>query len=272
MDLSVILICHNSAKDIKPCLDSVLAACASYHFEVLVVDNGSKDESVTLLQSYGPKVYLICNSGNQGVAKARNQALKEAIGEFIWILDIDTEVNKMALDKMFNLCSVHPEIGICSCMLTDAAGNVQDSCRKYPTLRFKILNLFESHSRQNKYLTNLHHKVVKIISKQFYSQEKTGQLPFEVDYLIGACQFFHHSVLEKVGYLDESIFYGPEDADFCLRIHNSELQVVFIPNTSIIHHYSRNSNKKPFSYLSIKHAQGLFHFWWKNRKSLKQDL
>ena len=106
-------------------------------------------------------------------------------------------------------------------------------------------------------------------TKQFYHQKMNGDVPFDVEYLIGACQMFSHYVLEKVGYLDESIFYGPEDADFCLRIHQSGLKVVYIPDKSIIHHYNRSTNKSLFSRLSFCHTKGLIHFWWKNKKYLK---
>lgn len=269
MKISIVLICHNSANDIKPCLDSVLKACDSFDSEVLVVDNGSKDESISLLQTYKPAIRLLCNSSNQGVAKARNRAFIEAKGDFIWILDIDTLVNKKALEQMLQLCTDNPEIGLCGCKLTDFEGYVQKSCRKYPTLSYKIFNLLESFTGRYKYLTGLHLRIKKNNSKQFYQEKTNGHTPFEVDYVIGACQFFRRSLLEKVGYLDEAIFYGPEDADFCLRIHKSGLKVVYLPDISIIHHYNRISNKSPFSRISWLHIKGLFHFWWKNRKVLK---
>ncbi|MCK9312128.1 MAG: glycosyltransferase family 2 protein [Bacteroidales bacterium] len=269
MELSVILICHNSSNDIKPCLNSLMEACTSYDYEILAVDNGSTDNSASLLQPYGPHLRLIRNSSNLGVAKARNSALKEAKGDIIWILDIDTIVNKEALDKMYQCCLSNAEIGLCGCKLTDADGLVQDSCRKYPRLSYKCLNLLESRTSRLHYLKGLHTGLINHNAGQFYHQEMKGIFPFDVEYLIGACQMFRHSVLGKVGYLDESIFYGPEDADFCLRIHKAGLEVIYIPDKSIVHHYNRSTNKSLFSRLSFWHAKGLIHFWWKNRKYLK---
>ncbi|MCE5174491.1 MAG: glycosyltransferase family 2 protein [Bacteroidales bacterium] len=266
MELSVILICHNSANDIEPCLDSLLKACSLYDYEIIAVDNGSTDHSASLLEKYEPKLFLLHNSNNQGVAKARNKALKLAKGDIIWILDMDTIVNKEALDKMWQCCLDDAKIGLCGCKLTDADGHVQDSCRKYPRLSYKYLNLLESRINSHRCLKSLHSNLKSRNERQFYHQEMNGNTPFEVEYLIGACQMFRHSVLKKVGYLDETILYGPEDADFCLRIHQAGLQVKYIPDVSIVHHYRRGSNKSPFSRLSLWHAKGLLYFWWKNRK------
>jgi len=269
MELSVILICHNSSNDIKPCLNSLMEACNSYDYEILAVDNGSTDNSVSLLRNYEHHLRLIRNSSNLGVAKARNIALKEAKGDIIWILDMDTIVNKAALDQMYQCCLKDAEIGLCGCKLTDADGLVQNSCRKYPRLSYKILNLLESRTGRHQGLKSLNDRLKIRNAKQFYHQEMNGDVPFDVEYLIGACQMFRYSVLEKVGYLDASIFYGPEDADFCLRIHKSGLKVIYVPDKSIIHHYNRSTNKSLFSRLSFYHAKGLIHFWWKNIKYLK---
>jgi GT2 family glycosyltransferase len=268
MDVSIILICHNSSSDIVPCINSIVESCSSFEYEILAVDNGSSDNSADLLLSYSPKLFLIKNEKNLGVSKARNQALRLAKGKYIWILDIDTIVNKPAFEGMMAFLSDNLSTGLCSCKLVNVKGIVQNSCRKFPTIKYKLINLFGNRFKSNsERLSDSRISVLK--NEQFYYPLINGNKPFNVDYVIGACQLFRNELLEKVGLLDEAIFYGPEDAEFCMRIQNAGYNITYIPTSSIIHHYNRETNRKPVSILSIYHFMGLLHFWRK-RKSIQK--
>ena len=72
--------------------------------------------------------------------------------------------------------------------------------------------------------------------------------------------------LEQVGNLDEAIFYGPEDADFCIRLRQHGWQVKYLPQYSIIHTYYRRTSRKPFSRLGMKHIRGLLHLYNKHHR------
>lgn len=249
MKLSVILIFHNSAAYIRSCVESILESCKSVVYEIIAVDNGSVDDSIKIISDLQDKLILIQNDENFGVSKARNQALKKASGDVIWILDIDTVVNENAFQKLYNYILNNPIAGMCGCELKNKDGLIQNSCRKYPSFISKIKSLKkESSSKQ---------------SELHYPEQIKQGYPFNVDYLIGACQMFRKEILEQVGLLDEKIFYGPEDADFCHRIHDKGYEVVYIPGTSIIHHYERITKRKPFSKLAFKHIKGLIYYWTK---------
>jgi len=235
------------------------------------VDNGSTDDSVFLLESFEPKIKLIKNKKNEGVSKARNKALKISTGDYLWILDIDTVVNIDAFNGMLALLKDNLSVGLCGCKLVDSAGLVQDSCRKYPTLKYKFKNLLEDRLKRIVSGGSIHTRIQTFNDDQFYHLEMKDNKPFKVDYVIGACQMFRRDILDKVGYLDEAIFYGPEDADFCKRIHNSGFEVMYLPDISIIHHYNRDTNSNPFSMLSFHHIKGLLHFWRKSRTIQKVD-
>lgn len=249
MELSVILIFHNSATYIRSCIESISESCKSVGYEIIAVDNGSVDDSLKKITDLQNRLVLIRNDKNLGVSKARNQALKKASGDVIWILDIDTVVNENAFKKLYNYILNNPKTGLCSCELKNTDGLIQNSCRNYPSFVSKINSLKKTSASEH---SDLHYS----------EQIKKGE-PFNVDYLIGACQMFRKKILEQVGFLDEKIFYGPEDADFCHRIHDKGYEVVYIPGTSIIHHYERKTIRKPFSVLTLKHIKGLLHYWIK---------
>lgn len=254
MKLSVILIGYNSWHFLDKCLASLSFIEACPNCEIIYVDNGSVDGSPFRVQTGHPTVKLIRNTCNKGVSVARNQGMKEATGDYLLLLDSDTEITLDAIDDMLTFMQEHPEAGLCGCKMFGPSGEIHDSCRPFPTLRGKIaaglrilagrlhLSVKETRSPYNKFATE----------------------PFEVDYVQGACQMIRREAQQKTGWLDEHIFYGPEDADFCLRIQQSGYKVYFLPQTLIYHAYQRISSRRIFSGINRKHLQGLLHYFRKH--------
>ena len=263
--LSVIIITWNAERDVKQCLDSVLKATVSRSTEIIVVDNGSTDKTRDILESYGELINLILLKKNNGVALARNVGMATAKGEYLWILDVDTIVNKDAVDGMIEYLANNTGCGICACRLQSESGDVQDSCRKLPYPKHKIRNLLSARTGKSAFTRKFNDKIKKQNESQFYHKELQGSEPFETEYVIGACQMFRKTILDEVGFLDEKIFYGPEDADFCLRIYQKGYKIVCLPAYYIIHHYNRISNKKLFSRMSYLHLKGLAYFYAKHK-------
>ena len=143
MKVSVVILAWNSARKIEACLASLPAGLTASH-EVIVVDNGSRDLTVSVLRDRFPQVRIIANRKNLGVAPARNQGIRCARGEYILILDDDTIVHPAALDQLVQLLDASPEVGLCGPRLVDAEGQLCLSCRLFPTLLDKIGRRFPS--------------------------------------------------------------------------------------------------------------------------------
>ena len=132
MKVSIIILTWNSASEIAACLASLVEGVRLDH-EVIVVDNGSQDQTCRLVQHTCPRARLVRNSHNRGVAPARNQGIRLAAGEYIVILDDDTVVQPGAIDCLVGYMDARPEVGLCGPRLTTAEGDVQLSCRRFPT-------------------------------------------------------------------------------------------------------------------------------------------
>lgn len=265
--LSVVIICWNSEKYIKTCLDSLLESARHISKEIIIIDNGSSDRTLPIIRSYPAGTFtLICNTENLGVAKARNLGLRRVSGKYIWILDVDTKVNEEAVTGMLDFMDKNPDCGICACKLVNFQGVVQDSCRKHPSFLFKVNNVLES-LFDKLYITRPLKKIVgRCNERQFYREEMRQKQPFEVEYVIGACQMVRLEGLKKVGLLDENFFYGPEDTDFCLRMENEGYRVYYIPSFIIVHDYQQITNKKLISPISLLHLKALFYYFWKHKR------
>jgi GT2 family glycosyltransferase len=264
-DLSVIIITWNAERYVKNCMDSVLESTQFISTEIIVIDNGSTDSTRKILQSYQlENIIFIPQETNLGVAKARNIGLKKAKGKYLWLLDIDTVVNEQAISCMLQFLQNEFSCGIAACKLKNSLGEIQNSCRKFPSLKFKINNVLEAIFSKFDFTHSLKLKIESFNSSQFYKELMDSDTPFPVEYVIGACQLIKRDALEEVGLLDENIFYGPEDADFCMRMWEKNRKVYYLPQVSIIHEYQQITNKKIFSRMSFVHIKALFYYFWKH--------
>jgi GT2 family glycosyltransferase len=255
-ELSIVIITWNSQQYISACMDALIQSVSAFNYQLFIVDNGSTDETLSILNNYlSYNSVLIKNKKNKGVAHARNQALQLVTTDKVLLLDIDTVVNEQAINELVAYIDTNTEVGICAPKLLSIDDEVQLSCRKFPSFRYKFYNLLAS---KNIFL--------KRNQSQFYIEQMKGNAPFEVEYVIGACQLIRKAALNQVGLLDEHIFYGPEDADLCLRMWNARWKVVYLPSVSIIHHYQQITRKKVFSVLTWKHAKALAYYFWKHKR------
>lgn len=247
---SVIILTWNSQRVVDACLASLPQGLSVYSSEVIVVDNGSHDRTLAILQERYPWVQLVRNRMNRGVAPARNQGIRLARGEYMIILDDDTVIHPGALDRLVAYMETHQEVGLCGPQLLDFDGSCHLSCRLFPTLSDKFLRrlpfAFARNLRRAVEMADWDHATIR-----------------EVDYMIGACQVIRSAALAEVGLLDEHIFYGPEDVDLCLRLQKAGWRVVYNPK-AVVAHAERRVTRSLFSFLGYQHLRGLLYYFWKH--------
>ncbi|SEH72001.1 Glycosyl transferase family 2 [Rheinheimera pacifica] len=111
--VSVIIPCYNSAAHITAAIDSVLTQDYA-NIEVIVVDDGSTDNSIDILRQFGDKI-IVLQQANQGPAAARNAGMRIASGQFIAFNDSDDLWLPGKLTAQITYLQQHPEIGLCYC-------------------------------------------------------------------------------------------------------------------------------------------------------------
>lgn len=246
--LSVVVICWNSLERLRQLLDSVPDALAGIPHELILIDNGSTDGTADYIASFHPEIIYRRLGSNRGVAAARNRGIALAKGDYIWLLDDDTVINSEAVGAMLRHMEANPQCGICGCALRTPEGELQQSYKPFPSVGVKL------------------HNVLGIGKADPYADAMALGKPFSPFYIIGACQLIRRKTLEEVGPLDERIFYGPEDADFCLRAARRGWSTVYLPDVSITHHWKRITTRRPLSKIGRAHIRGLLHFFLKHRR------
>ncbi len=247
--VSIVILTWNSRALLDACLRALPAATAPLQTEIIVVDNGSRDGTEALLASH-PEVVTIRNGTNRGVAPARNQGLKAARGEFLALLDVDTVPAPGSFAVLVARLRAAPEVGLLGPKLVDPDGRLQYSCRRFPTLVDKLCRRLPARFGR---------RLIDDVELRWWDHARVRA----VDYVIGACQVMRRSALDEVGLLDERIFYGPEDVDLCLRMHQHGWQVEYVPD-AVVMHLERRVTRKLLSTLTARHVYGLGYFFWKH--------
>lgn len=252
MDLSVIIVNWNTKKLLADCLASIYKYNKDLNFEVIVVDNGSKDGSQAMMKKKFPQVNLILNKDNLGFAKANNQGIKAAKGEYLLLLNSDTYLIENSLQKLVKKAKSIENLGALGPLLVNADKSIQQSVGFLPHLPqvFYWMSFLDD-LPLGKFLKPYH-----VDHDSFYKSQQ------EVDWLTGAAILIPSVVIKKVGPLDESIFMYGEDVELCARIKKSKYEIIYSPITKIVH-IGRGSSGKISKNAFIGEFRGVIHFYKK---------
>jgi len=237
IDLSVIVLSWNTKKLLKDCLNSIYKSLAIDHrppdtgrrlliTEVIVVDNGSSDGSSQMVAKEFPEVKLIKNKKNLGFAKGNNQALKQALGEAVMLLNSDTIIKGKALEKLLARLFGSEKIGAVSPLLFKQDGSVQEEYyMRFPNL-WQVLS----------YHHPLWRPLVMRSPLKYLITNKVGEKKLTlVDQLPGAALMAKLEVWQKVGFLDEGFQFLFEDVDWSWRARKMGFELAVVSEAEVIH-------------------------------------
>jgi GT2 family glycosyltransferase len=226
IDLSIVIVSYNTAGMLRDCLRSLPTATSGLTTETFVVDNSSPDDSAGMVAAEFPDVRLIANRENAGFTRANNQALRLCVGRNVVILNPDTEPEPGSLTILSRYLDEHPDVGAVGPMLLNTDGSLQHNGRPFPT----PWREFIGHSG----LRNLNRAAYD--RKYEYGREDFD-VEWETDQVSGACLMLPHSVMDKVGMLDEDFFMFYEEIEWCWRIHRAGYRVLYVPRSRVVHHW-----------------------------------
>jgi GT2 family glycosyltransferase len=251
MDISILIINYNTRELTINALRSIYQSVTTCRFEVILVDNSSKDDSIQHIQSGYPQVLLIQNQENVGFAIANNQAIRVAQGRYVLLLNSDTLIQKDTLDTMLQFMDKHPRVGAAGCKLVLQDGSLDKACKRgFPTPSASFYYAFG--------MSKLFPRVPRFNQYQLGYMDPDDAYP--VDCLVGAFMFVRREAIEQVGMLDESFFMYGEDIDWCYRIKQAGWLNYYYPKTQILHLKGASSRRKPFKIVYEFHrAMWLFH-------------
>lgn len=262
MKLSILIVNWNTRDLVVACVNSILKNPPPFACEIIVVDNHSQDgsaDALTALFGHNKQIHVFPQIRNLGFARANNFAYQNSAGEYILLLNPDTEVQPGALEKMTEYLDSHGNAGILGPRLRGPDGTTQPSVRRFPGLWAGGLTLTGLHRliRPRRYL----------MDDFDYSREGV------VDQVMGAALLTRRSLIERLGLLfDEKFWLWYEEVDFCLRAKNAGYAAVYFPGAAVMHRGAAS-----FAQISIYErkkiaARSLSYYFRKNGNWLQSAL
>ncbi len=249
MDLSIVIVNMNAQELLFQCLKSVFDIGSRFSFEVIVVDNGSRDDSVTLVEKNFPEVILLKNDRNLGFAQANNQGLAIGSGRYFMLLNSDTIILPGTLDTLIYVADAHPDVGIIGPILLNLDGTIQKSWASFPSFLSELLG------------------------KNFRIRKPVAYFPqaYEVDWLMGACMLVRSETIHDAGKMDADYFFYSEEVDWCYRIKGKKWRIWYLTKAEIYHLGGGSTNRGSIAQL-VHLYQGKLHFFKKFHGSFATTL
>lgn len=248
--VSVIIVNYNVKYFLEQCLYSVQASVVGMDAEIFVVDNHSSDGSLDYLRPKFPEVTFIANEDNPGFAKANNQALRIARGEYVLLLNPDTVIGEECMRTLCYFMDEHPETGGIGVKMLDGHGAfLPESKRAFPSpwVSFcKIFGLSKLFPRSRQFAR---------YSLPYLAADKQHK----VEVLAGAFMLLRRAALEKIGLLDEAFFMYGEDIDLSYRLVLGGYKNYYIPER-ILHYKGESTKQGDMKYIRAFYGAMLIFF------------
>lgn len=248
MDVSVIIITRNTRELTAAAIRAVAAAREALAVEIILVDNGSTDDTVTVLPREFPEIQLIPSDRNLGFARACNRAAQVARGEFLLLLNSDARPQPGALSRAVALLRAHPDWAVAGAQMLNADGSRQNSIANFPGLATELLN---------KSLLR------RLWPRRFPGKEQVFTAPVAVETVVGAFMLIRKSVWQAQGGLDERFFFFFEETDFCRQVRCAGLQVMHLPEVRVWHEQGATA-KKVSAAARIEYWRSRYAYFTKN--------
>jgi GT2 family glycosyltransferase len=240
--LSVVLVNFNVKYFLETCLLSVQKAMQNIDGEILVIDNCSTDGSRDFFKNRFADVNFFWNQQNTGFAKANNEAIRIAKGDYILFLNPDTVVPEDCFEKCLAFIKQHDNKVALGIRMIDGSGNfLKESKRAFPG----PLTSFYKLSGLAKLFPNS-----KTFARYHLGHLKENE-NHEADVLAGAFIMVPKYILEKVGFFDENFFMYGEDIDLSFRIQEGGFKNYYFAESSILHFKGESTRKESINYVKM---------------------
>ncbi|MGD0628232.1 MAG: glycosyltransferase family 2 protein [Terracidiphilus sp.] len=228
---AVVIVNYNGGAMLNECVHSA-AREGVPAAQIIIVDNGSHDNSIENLQRNVDGLAVIRNPCNAGFAKAVNQGIKLASSlpspaEFVLLLNNDAQLDPGALKAFANGFDSLPRLAIAGGQLHYPDGRLQSAFAPLPSVAEEILPL----------------SLLKLIAPGRYRRKTLKENPMAVECVFGACLCVRSSVLPRLGLLDEDYFFFFEEIDWCQRTRQMGAQVYHLPAAHAMHGGGQTANR-----------------------------
>lgn len=224
MDVSVIIVNYKTCELTLQCLRTLFNNTKDIDFEVILVDNGSNDETPVRVKEEYSQVKLIESKENLGFGRANNLGCKYAIGKYLFLLNSDTIVLNNIVRQFYEFMESHPEYVACGGNLIDGNGVNNGVGGNFPTVMQEFLNI----------------GFKRLIPKRVWYRYSPVQTiatcnPKDILHITGADTFIRKDIFDKFGGFDPNFFMYNEEVELFYRIHKAGYKSCILPYAVLVH-------------------------------------
>ncbi|NNE72105.1 MAG: glycosyltransferase family 2 protein [Acidimicrobiales bacterium] len=234
-DVSILIVTYNSADMIERCLDSVAAHTSTASYEIVIVDNDSPDDTAGVVKAGYPEVVLDATGENLGFGKGMNRAARQATGEYLLLLNPDTELRSPAIDNLVAFARANPGHGLYGGRTVTPDGELDPvSCLGLPTVWsttcfglglstiFKGSTLFDPESLGD------------------WQRDSVREVPM----ITGCLELIEREAWDRLGGFDERYWMYCEDTDLSRRARDLGYRPIVTPDAEVMHELGASSGDR----------------------------
>lgn len=242
MELSIVIVNYNVKEFLTQCLDSIFKSQTQYNYEVIVIDNSSRDSGRDEICSTFKDITWIDNSENVGFGRANNQGFSHAKGVYTLILNPDTVLQEDTLEKCISYLLAHPEVGGLGIKGLDGSGQfLPESKRALPTplvALWKITGLSAIFPKSS-------------VFARYHLGHLSPEENHEVDILVGCFMMVPTQLLLSVGGFDPQYFMYGEDIDLSYELQKTGHKNIYFSDSQIIHYKGESTKRGSLNYVRM---------------------
>ena len=240
--LTVVIVSYNVRYYLEQCIVSVQRAAQDIDYEIYVVDNDSRDDTVRYVtKRFRDEVNLVESQHNLGFARANNIAIRQSESEYVLLLNPDTFISEDSLRQVITFMDEHPKAGgVGVKMFNSNATIARESRRGLPTPWVSLQKMMG-------------------FSRRYYLSDLPWDQPAQIEVMSGAFCMLRRDVLNKIGLLDKDFFMYGEDIDLSYRILKGGFENWYVP-ASIVHYKGESTQKSSYRYVHVFYQAMLIFF------------
>ncbi|MCL5103525.1 MAG: glycosyltransferase family 2 protein [Armatimonadetes bacterium] len=252
--LSIAIVNWNTTGLLSVLLASIRRNAPAFGYEVIVVDNASGDLDEALFLVEFPDVQLIRNDENLGYARGNNQAFAAARGDYILLLNPDTEVTEGAIGTLVGFMESHPDAAAAGAKLVRPDGGIDRSVRGFPypgPIAWEYIGVSKIFPKS---------RIFGAYRMTYFNYDETA----EVDQPMGSCLIISGRALTEVGVFDEQFPVFFNEVDWLYRAKKMGYRVYFTPDAVMIHHGASSTRQVDRRKMSRESHESLIKFYRKH--------
>jgi GT2 family glycosyltransferase len=262
MDVSIIIVSYNTVDITRKCLQSIISQTKGVDYEIICVDNDSKDGSVEMIKKEYPSIILIQNKVNLGFAKGQNIGISYSKGKYVLVLNSDVYFVGNVIRQMIDFLVKGPaDWGVLGPQVLNPDGTVAPSARRSIVSKGMIaLSIVNRHFSFRRFLPSetIMRKHLGFVLGKLHDNYAAHDQVKQVDFVDGMCVLIKREVLSDVGLFDEQFFFDSEIVDLSNRIRSKRWKIIYFPGAQVIHD-AHASRKKISTILVEKYRSELIY-------------